>query len=144
MPLHRPFGPCSPSAGRAPVPSLLEMLRWDQVRTEYVRRKASGGAEDVLNPAKPHVELYQTDFSLRSPFEVGSGSGSSARIDADGDPTVASQQTMAIDTTEDVPWIQCLPCLIPQCYPQRNAFFDPRRSAKHHWLYFVCTVFLME
>ncbi|KAM3206671.1 hypothetical protein ACQJBY_062041 [Aegilops geniculata] len=127
--LHRPFGPCSPSAGRAPVPSLLEMLRWDQVRTEYVRRKASGGAEDVLNPAKPHVLMTQVDFGPSSTFGVGSGSGSSAWIDADGDPTVVSQQTMAIDTTVDVPWIQCVPCPIPQCYPQRIPLFDPSTSS---------------
>ncbi|KAF7107548.1 LOW QUALITY PROTEIN: hypothetical protein CFC21_108161 [Triticum aestivum] len=128
VPLHRPYGPCSPSEGTPPP--LVEMLRWDQARTDYVRRKATGEVDDVLHPARPHVDMMQVDFMLRGSFGIGSGSGGQAAIDEDDedDPMVLSQ-TMAIDTTEDVPWIQCLPCPIPQCYPQRNAFFDPRRSS---------------
>uniref|UniRef100_N1R0T6 Xylanase inhibitor C-terminal domain-containing protein n=1 Tax=Aegilops tauschii TaxID=37682 RepID=N1R0T6_AEGTA len=128
VPLHRPYGPCSPSEGTPPP--LVEMLRWDQARTDYVRRKATGEVDDVLHPARPHVDMMQVDFMLRGSFGIGSGSGGQAAIDEDDedDPMVLSQ-TMAIDTTEDVPWIQCLPCPIPQCYPQRNAFFDPRRNA---------------
>uniref|UniRef100_A0ACD5XR54 Uncharacterized protein n=1 Tax=Avena sativa TaxID=4498 RepID=A0ACD5XR54_AVESA len=38
-------------------------------------------------------------------------------------------QTMSIDTTVDVPWIQCAPCPVPQCYAQKNALFDPSRSS---------------
>jgi hypothetical protein len=104
------------------------MLRWDQVRTEYVRRKATGMADDVLNPAT-HVTMAQSDFSIQSDFGIGSGHGSSAAINADGDgDSMILSQTMAIDTTVDVPWIQCVPCPVPQCYPQRNALFDPSRS----------------
>ncbi|KAM0851287.1 hypothetical protein ACQ4PT_052522 [Festuca glaucescens] len=115
LPLHRPFGPCSSSKGRAP-PSLIEILRWDQVRTEYVRRKATGMADDVLNPAKPHVVLMQYDYSLHSDFGVGSGYGSSAAIEADGDgDSMILSQTMAIDTTVDVDHRRAVRCGSPAC-----------------------------
>uniref|UniRef100_A0ACD6AD16 Uncharacterized protein n=1 Tax=Avena sativa TaxID=4498 RepID=A0ACD6AD16_AVESA len=132
VPVHRPFGPCSPSSRgpeRAP-PSLIEMLRWDQVRTEYVRRKATGMADDVLNPAKPRVTMAQVDYSPNAAFGIGSGYGGSAAIDADGDgDSMILSQTMSIDTTVDVPWIQCAPCPVPECYAQKNALFDPSRSS---------------
>ncbi|CAM0912354.1 unnamed protein product [Alopecurus aequalis] len=127
VPLHRPYGPCSSAAG-VPSPSLVEMLRWDQVRTEYVRRKATtGAADDVLDPETPHVEMMQVDYMIQGSFGIGSGSGGSMAGD-DDDPIILSQK-MAIDTTVDVRWIQCLPCPMFQCYPQRNAFYDSKRSS---------------
>ncbi|KAM0851288.1 hypothetical protein ACQ4PT_052523 [Festuca glaucescens] len=128
VPLHRPYGPCSSSADKPP-PSLVEMLRWDQVRTEHVRRKTMGGeADDVLDPDEAHVEMIQVDYMLQGSFGIGSGSGD-PQGSGDGDNPMFLSQTMAIDTTVDVPWIQCLPCPFPQCYPQRNAYFDPKRSS---------------
>ncbi|KAK1603902.1 hypothetical protein QYE76_027575 [Lolium multiflorum] len=128
VPLHRPYGPCSSSADKPP-PSLVEMLRWDQVRTEHVRRKTMDGeADDVLDPDEAHVEMIQVDYMLQGSFGIGSGSGDPQGSRDGGDPMFLSQ-TMAIDTTVDVPWIQCLPCPFPQCYPQRNAYFDPKRSS---------------
>jgi hypothetical protein len=126
VPLHRPYGPCSSSAD-TPPPSLVELLRWDQIRTEYVRRKTtrSGEADDVLDPDKAHVEMMQVDYMLQGSFGIGSGGST----DGDGDDPMFMSQTMAIDTTVDVPWIQCLPCPFPQCYPQRNPYFDPKKSS---------------
>ena len=93
----------SAPARRPPSPSLLEMLRWDQVRTDYyVRRKASRGAEDVLNPAKLHVLMTQVDFGTSSTFGIGSGFGSSAWIDADGDPTIVPSESRPWPSTR--PW----------------------------------------
>ncbi|KQK19611.2 aspartyl protease family protein At5g10770 [Brachypodium distachyon] len=129
VPLHRPYSPCSPSSSPSPPPSLLEILQWDQFRTASVRRRAMSDDDDVVEyPDTPHVEVQQIDFGLQAPFGYGSvaAAGGSRRLMADGDPT---SQTMAIDTTIDVPWIQCRPCPIPQCYPQRDALFDPTRSS---------------
>lgn len=128
VPLHRPYGPCSPSAG-TPPPSLVEMLRWDQVRTDYVRRKATtGAADDVLDPDEARVDMTQMDYMIQGRFGIGSGSGGWTAGDDDDDPMILSQ-TMAIDTTVDVPWIQCFPCPMPLCYPQRNTLFNPSRSS---------------
>uniref|UniRef100_A0ACD5XWS1 Uncharacterized protein n=1 Tax=Avena sativa TaxID=4498 RepID=A0ACD5XWS1_AVESA len=127
VPLRRPYGPCS-SPGSAPPPSLVELLRWDQVRTDYVRRQTTGG--DVLDPDKARVEMSQVDYKLEAPFHIGSGGRPRSTAEEDGgDDSMFLSQTMAIDTTVDVPWIQCLPCPFPQCYPQRDAFFDPKRSS---------------
>ena len=119
----------SAPARRPPSPSLLEMLRWDQVRTDYyVRRKASRGAEDVLNPAKLHVLMTQVDFGTSSTFGIGSGFGSSAWIDADGDPTIVSQQRAdhghrhdrgrTMDPVRPLPQPPVLPAADPLVRPQ--------------------------
>lgn len=76
VPLHRPHGPCSPAPSPS-TPSLVEMLRWDELRTEYIRRKATAGGEDVLDPAKPHVQMTQVDYKLQASFGIGTGGGSS-------------------------------------------------------------------
>lgn len=89
----------------------------------------AGSHDDVAEyyPATPHVSVSQRDFALVSTFGIGSGAAGSLDDDDDGDPMVLAQ-TMAIDTTIDIPWIQCRPCPPPQCYPQRNALFDPTKS----------------
>uniref|UniRef100_A0ACD5ZSJ2 Uncharacterized protein n=1 Tax=Avena sativa TaxID=4498 RepID=A0ACD5ZSJ2_AVESA len=128
VPLRRPYGPCS-SPASAPPPSLVELLRWDQVRTDYVRRTTTGG--DVLDPDTVSVHMSQVDYKLEGSFIIGTGGRRprSTAEDDGGDDAMFLSQTMAIDTTVDVPWIQCLPCPFPQCYPQRDAFFDPKRSS---------------
>jgi hypothetical protein len=37
-------------------------------------------------------------------------------------------QTMAIDTSSDVPWVQCSPCPSPPCHPQSDQLYDPSKS----------------
>jgi hypothetical protein len=40
-------------------------------------------------------------------------------------------QTVVIDTSSDIPWVQCLPCPSPQCHLQKDQFYDPRRSSTY-------------
>ncbi|KAB8100971.1 hypothetical protein EE612_031628 [Oryza sativa] len=132
--LHRPYGPCSPSPTTTSPPSLVDMLRWDKLHTDAIRRKATAGGDVVLEPDKPIVDVQQSDYKMQASFGIGTGgrsgsSSSSSRISrpsAIDDPILA--QPMSIDTSIDLPWIQCAPCPMPECYPQQNALFDPRRS----------------
>ncbi|OEL20885.1 Aspartyl protease family protein [Dichanthelium oligosanthes] len=39
------------------------------------------------------------------------------------------KQTMVLDTSSDVPWVQCAPCPAPQCHPQADVLYDPTRSS---------------
>ncbi|KAF0902418.1 hypothetical protein E2562_016253 [Oryza meyeriana var. granulata] len=130
VPLHRPYGPCSPATSITGTPSLAEMLHWDQLHTDAIRKKATAGGEDVLEPDTPIVDVQQTDYRPIASFGIGTGRGRSGSSTisptAIDDPILA--QTMSIDTSIDLPWIQCLPCPIPECYPQQNAFFDPSTS----------------
>ena len=138
VPLHRPYGPCSPAQSTA-APSLLDMLRWDQLRTGYIRRKVSGAGEDVLQPTKPEVDVQQSNYSPQADVGAGSGAGAAAAGSSgtlsDLDPTAMGNgivtQTVVIDTSSDVPWIQCLPCPVPPCHPQKNQFFNPTRSTTY-------------
>ncbi|EEE65000.1 hypothetical protein OsJ_19937 [Oryza sativa Japonica Group] len=133
--LHRPYGPCSPSPTTTSPPLLVDMLRWDKLHTDAIRRKATAGGDVVLEPDKPIVDVQQSDYQMQASFGIGTGgrsgssSSSSSRISrpsAIDDPILA--QPMSIDTSIDLPWIQCAPCPMPECYPQQNALFDPRRS----------------
>lgn len=132
--LHRPYGPCSPSPTTTSPPLLVDMLRWDKLHTDAIRRKATAGGDVVLEPDKPIVDVQQSDYKMQASFGIGTGgrsgsSSSSSRISrpsAIDDPILA--QPMSIDTSIDLPWIQCAPCPMPECYPQQNALFDPRRS----------------
>jgi hypothetical protein len=38
-------------------------------------------------------------------------------------------QTVVIDTSSDVPWVQCAPCPSPQCHLQKDKLYDPARSS---------------
>jgi hypothetical protein len=40
-------------------------------------------------------------------------------------------QTVVIDTSSDVSWVQCLPCPSPQCHLQKDQFYDPTRSGTY-------------
>lgn len=77
VPLHRPYGPCSPAQSTA-APSLVDMLRWDQLRTDYIRRKVSGAGEDVLQPTTPEVDVQQSNYSPQTDVGAGSGVGAAA------------------------------------------------------------------
>uniref|UniRef100_A0ACD6ASN1 Uncharacterized protein n=1 Tax=Avena sativa TaxID=4498 RepID=A0ACD6ASN1_AVESA len=43
VPMNRPHGPCSSSPAAMEEDAVDDMLKWDQLRTSYIRRKLSGG-----------------------------------------------------------------------------------------------------
>ncbi|EMS59090.1 Aspartic proteinase nepenthesin-2 [Triticum urartu] len=38
------------------------------------------------------------------------------------------RQTVIIDTSSDITWVQCLPCPVPQCHLQKDPLYDPADS----------------
>lgn len=41
------------------------------------------------------------------------------------------RQTVVIDTSSDITWVQCLPCPSPQCHLQKDTFYDPANSGTY-------------
>lgn len=142
-PLSRHDGPCS-SAGGTPPPSLADTLLWDQQRASYIQRKLAGVIID--DEGDPHnagmgATLIGRDQTIRpnSGSQGTNGSPNSAQPTelAGVSPTATGgggqlpgvTQTMVVDTSSDVPWLQCAPCPAPQCHPQTDTLYDPRKSA---------------
>uniref|UniRef100_A0A453QHF3 Peptidase A1 domain-containing protein n=1 Tax=Aegilops tauschii subsp. strangulata TaxID=200361 RepID=A0A453QHF3_AEGTS len=48
---------------------------------------------------------------------------------ATGEHHATASQTVVVDTSSDIPWVQCLPCPIPQCHLQKDPFYDPAKSS---------------
>ncbi|XP_062222176.1 aspartyl protease family protein At5g10770-like [Phragmites australis] len=119
VPLHHRHGPCSP-VNSTKMPTLEEMLRRDQLRAAYIRRKFSGakaGAGDV----------QQSDATV--PTTLGSSLQTLEYVITVGIGSPAVTQTMSIDTGSDVSWVQCKPC--SQCHSQVDPLFDPSSSSTY-------------
>uniref|UniRef100_A0A0D9VKC0 Peptidase A1 domain-containing protein n=1 Tax=Leersia perrieri TaxID=77586 RepID=A0A0D9VKC0_9ORYZ len=122
---HR-HGPCGPAAkasalGTTP-PSLLDTLRADQRRAEYVLRRVSGAAAGL--------EIAGSK-SATVPANLGFSIGTLQYVVTVSLGTPAVAQTVEVDTGSDVSWVQCKPCPSPPCYNQKDPLFDPTRSSSY-------------
>ena len=119
--MHNRHGPCSPSpVPSTKAPTLQEMLRRDQLRAAYIRRKYSGvkgGAGD----------MEQSDVTV--PTTLGTSLDTLEYLITVGIGSPAMTQTMLIDTGSDVSWVQCKPC--SQCHTQADSLFDPSSSSTY-------------
>ncbi|KAJ1257716.1 hypothetical protein BS78_10G017800 [Paspalum vaginatum] len=145
-------GPCSPSldANATAPPSLSDLLRRDELRADDVQKRLSnngtgddkapamaggGGENDVYSGSqmqvsmgsrnKPSAMVSSIDPAAAVPVPVpvpgGGGSSSSS-------PLPGVIQTVVLDTASDVPWVQCVPCPVPPCHPQKDPVYDPTTS----------------
>ncbi|CAN6179662.1 unnamed protein product [Urochloa humidicola] len=145
VPLYHPLGPCSPSfGGTAPTakpPSLAELLRQDRLRVRHLHRKASGGHVDESKAHKDPVTVEETQvhhgkaaISVRwGTQSTGSFQQSASRIvrpAADDGTTAggsaAGTQTVVLDTSSGMPWVECVPCALSEC-----PYYDPARSSTY-------------
>ncbi|CAL5050536.1 unnamed protein product [Urochloa decumbens] len=146
MPLDLMDGPCSsPSSSSAVVPSVDELLRRDQLRTDEVQKRLSHnvGDDEANGPANSkvtqvnHLAKIKVELGSRKPAKttasqlgihpaatVGGGVGTGTLL-----PGVI--QTVVLDTASDVPWVQCVPCPVPPCHPQTDTFYDPTNSGSY-------------
>ncbi|CAM0878675.1 unnamed protein product [Alopecurus aequalis] len=140
IPLNRPHGPCSPSDASSPAVMVDDMLLWDQDRANYIRGRLSdgGGRELEINTHGANsTGTYSPNYSLLSKGKLGTPKGrgnASLNIDlaaAGGSNSGGVSQTLVIDTSSDIPWVQCLPCPSPQCHLQKDQFYDPTRSSTY-------------
>uniref|UniRef100_A0ACD5ZSK2 Uncharacterized protein n=1 Tax=Avena sativa TaxID=4498 RepID=A0ACD5ZSK2_AVESA len=143
VPMNRPHGPCSSSPAAAMEEDAVDdMLKWDQLRTSYIRRKLSGGGvgEDVNSDTTTSgvskkngmgttgVDLGNAKCAVPAPAAAPTHS-----LEEEAMTTVvpAARQTMVIDTSSDITWVQCLPCPYPQCHTQKDPFYDPANSTTY-------------
>uniref|UniRef100_A0ACD5XWP6 Uncharacterized protein n=1 Tax=Avena sativa TaxID=4498 RepID=A0ACD5XWP6_AVESA len=140
VPMNRPHGPCSSSPAVMEEDTIDDMLKWDQLRTSYIRRKLSGGGggagEDV------NSDTTTSGVSEKNGMGVTAVNLGDAKCAApaptqsleEASMTVvmpAARQTMVIDTSSDITWVQCLPCPFPQCHTQKDPFYDPAQSTTY-------------
>lgn len=69
----------------------------------------------------------QATVSARNGVSLGAG-GYVVTVNL-GTPPRA--QTVLFDTASFLSWIQCKPCVAPNCYPQEEPLFDPSLSSTH-------------
>lgn len=113
LPLNHRHGPCSPlPSSEKKIPSTADLLRLDRLRTDSIRRHLNG---DVTVPT-----TLGTSLGAAYQYTVTVGLG-----------TPAVTQTVLFDTGSDVSWVQCRPCPVQRCHRQRDAVFDPARSATY-------------
>ena len=136
-PLNRPHGPCSSSSRPegAPATAMVDdMLLWDQLRTSYIRRQIRGEVDAPIIDNRD-ANVANRDYSLNTDAGVGPNGAKPnfQQQDSDSAPigNSAVSQTVAIDTSSDIPWVQCLPCPTPQCHPQKDPFYDPTKSSTY-------------
>ncbi|KAE8797012.1 Aspartic proteinase nepenthesin-2 [Hordeum vulgare] len=140
VPMNRPHGPCSSTSSRASEDMGIDvddMLMWDQLRTSYIRTQLSthvgvvGGGMPVIARS---TTVSNRDYTPSSTASVGTNSGTSKTIEksdqtATNEHQDAVSQTVVVDTSSDIPWVQCLPCPIPQCHLQKDPLYDPAKSS---------------
>ncbi|CAL4890839.1 unnamed protein product [Urochloa decumbens] len=137
-PLNRPHGPCSPING-TPAVMVEDMLLSDQRRASYIRAELSNGAdgERGIDDHSGGGVATDVDYSLLTTADLGSlqqGSRTSLNSDlaaAGNSNSGGVSQTVVIDTSSDIPWVQCLPCPSPQCHLQKDVLYDPSRSSTY-------------
>ncbi|KAL6606522.1 hypothetical protein ACP70R_042175 [Stipagrostis hirtigluma subsp. patula] len=119
LPLNHRHGPCSPLPSSEKPPSAADVLRWDQLRANAIGRGLNGMAASKRGDVTIPATLGSSLRSLEYVITVGLG-------------TPAVNQTVFIDTGSDVSWVQCCRrCAVPPCDPQKDAIFDPGRSATY-------------
>lgn len=136
VPLSRSHGPCSAEAAHFAdnTPSVVDMLREDQHRADYIQRKLSGnGPQDSGRPvASSRTTRFDHEFHVKANFGTPRkkhDSQLSIEPAATGGRLLPGvKQTLVLDTASDVPWVQCAPCPVPPCHPQTDVLYDPTKS----------------
>ncbi|KAL6596633.1 hypothetical protein ACP70R_047276 [Stipagrostis hirtigluma subsp. patula] len=118
--VHR-YSPCAPSGGRV-QPSLAERLRRNRARANYIASRASAGRMTTLAAAGGGITI---------PTYLDSSVDSLEYVVTVGLGTPAVEQTVLIETSTDLSWVQCQPCNSTACYPQKDPLFDPRSSSTY-------------
>ncbi|KAM0862454.1 hypothetical protein ACQ4PT_045252 [Festuca glaucescens] len=112
-----------------------DMLLWDQRRTNHIRGKLSNGADggEIGTDDDHDTDTNVVDHSLQTEQSLGSSTGGlNSELAAAGNSTSGGvSQTVVVDTSSDIPWVQCLPCPAPQCHLQKDHFYDPTRSSTY-------------
>lgn len=121
VPLRHRYSPCSPVPSKK-KPSLEEMLRRDQLRAAYIKRKFSG-----VKKGGAAGDVEQSDATV--PTALGISLDTLEYVITVGIGSPAVTQTMSIDTGSDVSWVQCKPC--SQCHSQADSLFDPSSSSTY-------------
>ncbi|KAJ4837480.1 hypothetical protein Tsubulata_047011 [Turnera subulata] len=111
------YGPCNPrNQGKgAHVPSHGKMLLQDKLRAKAIQAKAKGSKSS--SPTAP----------VQSGTGLGIGTGMYAVTMGLGTP--AQEQTLLLDATNDLSWIQCEPCST-SCH-QKLPRFNPAKSSSY-------------
>lgn len=121
---HR-HGPCNPSwTSSQRTPSLLDTLRADQRRAEYIQRRISGAGT-------ARAQQLGSSKSATVPANLGYSIGTLQYVVTVSLGTPAVAQTVEVDTGSDVSWVQCKPCPLPACYGQKDPLFDPTQSSSY-------------
>ncbi|EAZ35635.1 hypothetical protein OsJ_19925 [Oryza sativa Japonica Group] len=113
----------------------------DQLRVAYIQKRLAG---DTGDGADPHKFVEGGDTHVVSSLQVATGAGigqkphltttrlgTTATTNSAPDGTSAVSQTVIIDSGSDVPWVQCQPCPLLVCHPQRDPLFDPATSTTY-------------
>jgi len=116
-----------------------DMLLWDQDRANYILGQLSddgAGREIGINGHNSTtVGTYTVNNALLVDGEYGTtaqaGGNMSQSAAAGGGSRGGLSQTVVIDTSSDIPWVQCLPCPSPQCHLQKDRLYDPTRSSTY-------------
>ena len=141
VPLYHPLGPCSPSyrGTLAAPPSLADLLRQDRLRARHIHGKVSGHFRESKGSYKEPVAVEETQVHHQAAITIAMGTqstssqvrtgfiGPAATGDdgTSGGPPAVSQ-TVVLDTTSDVPWVDCVPCALAEC-----PYYDPARSSSY-------------
>ncbi|CAD6337942.1 unnamed protein product [Miscanthus lutarioriparius] len=153
VPLDFQHGPCSSSDSNAAAaagvqPSLVDLLRQDQLRADDVQRRLQSPNSTYDESKGQAGTSGETDTSYQAKVRAQWGSrtrnrptnekqqGSQVSIDpaatsGDGGLLPGVIQTVVLDTASDVAWVQCVPCPVPPCHPQTDTFYDPTNSGTY-------------
>ncbi|TVU13093.1 hypothetical protein EJB05_46769, partial [Eragrostis curvula] len=143
VPVDLAHGPCSSSLDAA-SPSVTELLHRDQLRVDDVQKRLSNNATDD-NEAPGAAPTSENDMygGAKIAVRVGSRKPSMSTVSSElgihpaatggsDDPLLPGVvQTVVLDTASDVVWVQCVPCPIPPCHPQKDSFYDPTNSGSY-------------
>uniref|UniRef100_A0ACD5Y8S2 Uncharacterized protein n=1 Tax=Avena sativa TaxID=4498 RepID=A0ACD5Y8S2_AVESA len=138
VPVTRPHGPCSAAAAGKSEPSTVDVLRWDQRRAGYIQGMLSVPVNASMGPKLPppaptdqsSMDMKGTDPAITATPGTASTKSSQMSIDpaATGGGGGGGGQTMVLDTASIFPWLQCAPCPVPPCHPQKETLYDPAKS----------------
>lgn len=149
LPVDLRQGPCSASLDAAAAPpSLTDLLHRDELRAADVQKRLSGNGTDDKAPAAGGGDQTNVYSGSKVVVRVGSRPPTKSSSTLSIDPAAATGgsggstsnsttllpgviQTVVLDTASDVPWVQCVPCPIPPCHPQKDTFYDPTKSGSY-------------